>query len=243
MIRVFYTVINKFKGNMNIKLNKKEKLSFISGCVFGDSHLYKNNNRCFQFKHSEKQLDYFLWKKSLLEKFFPDANIRISDGKSINKNTGKIYKWNGLFFTSDYFQRIYNHFYDNNGRKFLNFGRLNQLTPLGLAVWYMDDGSLIFHRNRYLKNGERTIRGRSMILATNCFNYEEHLEIKKWFKIRFNIEAKIYRQKEYNVIVLNATNSNRLIEVISPYIINSMFYKIDMKYTKSGYVAGNYSKN
>lgn len=228
---------------MKVKLNKKEKLGFISGCILGDSHLYKNNNKCFQFKHSEKQLDYFLWKKEILEQFFPDSKIRISNGYSYLRKTDKKYKWHGLFFVSDYFKRIYSHFYTNDGKKVLDFGRLSQITPLGLAIWYMDDGSLSLHRNRYLKNGERTIRNRSMTFATNCFTYEEHLEIKKWFKVRFNIDVKIYRALDKYVTVLNATNSNRLIEIISPYVIDSMFYKIDMKYTKSGYVAGNYSKN
>lgn len=228
---------------MKVKSSKKEMLGFVSGCILGDSHLYRNNNRAFQFKHSEKQLDYFFWKKAILEQFFPESKIRISSGYSYSSKTDKQYKWNGLFFVSDYFERIYKHFYDSNGVKRINLGRLNQLTPLGLAVWYMDDGSLILHRNRYLKNGERTIRNRSMTFATNCFTYEEHLEVQKWFKIRFNIDVKIYKNLDKYTTVLNATNSNRLIEVISPYIIDSMFYKIDMKYTKSGYVAGNYSKN
>lgn len=212
---------------MKIKLNKKERLGFITGNIFGDSHLYKNNHRCFQFKHCDKQYEYFLWKKNIMLRFFPDANIKISSG-----SYAEGYKWNGLFFTSDYFERIYNQFYDENGIKHISFGRLNQLTPLGLAVWYMDDGNLNTHMNRLLKNGDRSIRNRSITIATNCFTYDEHKDIEKWFKIRHGITVKTYKHKNSFRTVMNATNSNKFIKIIEPYIIDSMLYKIDMKYKK-----------
>ena len=95
----------------------------------------------------------------------------------------------------------------------------------------MDDGNLNLHKNRFLKNGERTIRNRSITIATNCFSYEDHLEIKKWFGIRHGIDAKIYKQRNGYRTVFNATGSNKLIEIIRPYIIPSMYYKIDMQYS------------
>lgn len=220
---------------MKVKIDKKELLGFITGNILGDAHIYKKNHRCFQIKHCEKQYDYLMWKKNILSKFFPDADIKVSSGISYGK-----YKWNGIFFVSDYFERIYEQFYNKDGVKGVTFGRLNQLTPLGLAVWYMDDGSLNLHMNRTLKNGERSVRNRSITFATNCFTYDEHVEIKKWFKVRHKIDVKINKHKSSFRTVMNATNSNKFIRIIEPYVIDSMIYKIDMKYKK---IANCYSDN
>ena len=67
------------------------------------------------------------------------------------------------------FSFLCKHLYSNTGRKKISLKYLNELSPLGLAVWWMDDGSLCNSKgNRWGK------------LCTECFNYEEHILLQTY---------------------------------------------------------------
>lgn len=123
---------------------------------------------------------------------------------------------------------MYNKFYINR-TKVVTRQLLNKLKPLGLAVWYMDDGQLCLHN---LKNGK--IKSRRARIWSMSFTYEEHLIIQTYFKDVWNIDVKIYNSMKKGGIKyyleFNATNFVKFREIIKDYIIPTMLYKIDMKY-------------
>ena len=127
---------------------------------------------------------------------------------------------------SNEFAFINKHLYSNDGRKKISMKILNELNPLGLAVWWMDDGYLCTHKcNRY---------GR---LCTECFNYEENILIQQYFKKRWSIDVDIKNEKnKYYFIRLNVTALKKLIRIIYTYVVEvpSMIYKIDLDYTNQG---------
>ena len=93
-----------------------------------------------------------------------------------------------------------------------------KLTPISMAFWYMDDGTLC-----HAEDQEDRVR-----FATNGFSLEscEHLvrELK-----RYDIEAAI---KDYkgNTIGLTADNAEKLFLLIAPYICESKKYKLPERY-------------
>ena len=93
---------------------------------------------------------------------------------------------------------------------------------MSLAIWWMDDGNLsILKGNRYGK------------LATECFNYEEHLLMQKYFKDKWDINVQIKLEKDkYYFLRFNSTELKKLISIIYKYVceIPSMIYKIDLDY-------------
>lgn len=204
----------------------------ILGGLLGDSSFDKKKNR-ISFFHCEKQLEYLKWKYDFFD---------------LNANIHSVYKtWNndrypGYYFViskeymdDDFVLFLKKNLFSNEGRKKISLKYLNELDPLGLAVWWMDDGNLSITKdgsNRYGK------------LSTHCFNYEEHILIQKYFKKKWNIEVSIKQEKGYYFIRIRATELKKLIKIIYPYVtqIPCMIYKINLKYKYRGRIGEDFKE-
>lgn len=206
----------------NLSLSQNEWQVIIGG-LLGDSYFNKKKN-IIRFQHSDKQLDYLNWKFNCFNKEYTRGIYKrnYNDGR-IGYNFEFINKHHDF---QDEFNFILKHLYTNNGRKKISMKILNELSPLGLAIWWMDDGCLSVHRgNRYGK------------LCTHCFNYEEHILIQKYFKEKWDIDVKIKVEKQkYHFIYFNVHALKKFIRIIYKYIaeIPSMLYKIDLDYSNQG---------
>ena len=199
----------------NISLSQKQ---IILGGLLGDASFYKEK-KYISFSQSEKQLNYIKWKYSM---FYNDE-----------KHLHSVYNtWNNQRYLRYYFYYYLNsnnalysfinkNLYSNEGRKKISLKYLNELTPLGLAIWWMDDGCMcLSKRNRYGK------------LSTHCFNYEEHILLQKYFKEKWNINVAIKQEKECYFLRFNVEDLKKLIKIIYPYVtqVDGMSYKIDLNY-------------
>lgn len=92
------------------------------------------------------------------------------------------------------------------------------LTPISMAFWYMDDGSLSHNSNQ-----EDRLR-----LATNGFNDESCTNLLRALKT-FGIGGKV---KDYkgNTVVLDSENAERFFLLVAPYIPADMQYKLPERY-------------
>lgn len=208
---------------MNFQSLSQSEIQILLGGLLGDSYYNKKRN-IIRFAHSEKQKEYLIWKYSF---FNDDKKSRVYNyERKVNDKTYygnnfeiKLSK-NGM---SDFIDFTKKNLYTNDGRKKISLKYLNALTPLGIAVWWLDDGSLSVHKgNRYGK------------LCTHCFNYEENILIQKYFKKQWNIDVDIKVEKDkYYFIRFNVSALKQLVKIIYPYVIQipSMIYKIDLNYT------------
>jgi hypothetical protein len=87
----------------------------------------------------------------------------------------------------------------------------NLITPCALAVWFMDDG---------------TNTGSSYVINTQCFPKEEQERIIKFFKGKYDINAKIVKEYSNFKIAIGRHEYQKLNNIIEKYIIPSMIYKI-----------------
>ena len=117
----------------------------------------------------------------------------------------------------------YQLFYKNNN-KIITFDILNRLNPMGLAIWFMDDGSLNYY-------------GPSIEISTHGFSFEENQLISQWFKSNFDIQAKIRKQKSRSndtthfnyYLVMYGNDAQKFINVVQPFILPTMAYKIKIE--------------
>ena len=206
-------------------ISNKQANQLILGSLLGDASLnLMNKNPRLQFSHSKAQEEYIWWKYELLSESFD-----LTEPKMIM--SGKEKKYPQYRFQTPTTQRLiyYQKLFYPKGKKILTRKMLNMLEPLGLAVWYMDDGNIIIHK--YTKtDGTKGIKGRELAINTQCYSYEEHEIIKRYFEVKWKLEVKIYKNKGSYRIVMNATNAKMFIEIIEAYIIPSMSYKIDLQY-------------
>lgn len=207
---------------MNFQSLSQDEAQILLGGLLGDSYYNKERN-IIRFAHSDKQREYLIWKYSFFDE---NKKTRVYDYE--RKQGDNVYFGNNFEIklfkdeTNDFKHFITKHLYSNKGRKKISLKYLNELTPLSIAVWWMDDGCLSVHKgNRYGK------------LCTHCFNYEENMLIQKYFKKQWNIDVDIKVEKnQYYFIRFNVTALKKLIKIIYPYVIQipSMIYKIDLDY-------------
>ena len=152
---------------MDLLSLSQEETQVILGGLLGDSY-YNKLKKTIRFYHSQKQEEYLKWKHSFFIKNPNQICRKIYYGERHTNNNVynycnfEIYNKNNAM--NDIYSFIQKHLYSNDNRKKVSMKYLNELTPLGLAVWWMDDGSICISKdNRYGK------------LSTQCFNYEENI--------------------------------------------------------------------
>ena len=115
------------------KLLSDQQIQLILGSLMGDGNLSPNmrgrTGTRFRMGHGAKQAAYLDWKVSLL------GNIGCS--RTTNAK-GAVF---ADFTPLPELAELHDAVYFGDGKKHLSWDYLKALTPLALAVWYMDDGS------------------------------------------------------------------------------------------------------
>lgn len=167
--------------------------------------------------HSVKQRLYVEHKCELVRKIFGGTHT-VHERRARLKN-GKTYQLYGFIKTNPYFRILRKMLY-HYGAKTFTSQALNMLTPHGIAIWYMDDGT-----SRINVNSKGFISSVATEIAT-CCSYEEAILICAWFKEKHDIAFKPFSTKESFSIRCNTENSHVFARMIEPYIIPSMRYKL-----------------
>ncbi|MGM9530844.1 hypothetical protein [Intestinibacter sp.] len=81
-------------------------------------------------------------------------------------------------------------------------------SPIALAYWFMDDG---------------TQRG---TIATNCFSLQEQELLVDWMANKWNILCSLQKNKDSYVLHILEESRKKFEELIFPYMIPSMYYKL-----------------
>ena len=195
-------------GNKPIKLTQKQK-EVVFGSLLGDMYcgkLKNSKNPSFKIEHSIKQLNYLKYKLNILSNLLTDSEIKIYnrlDKRFKNPNYKSCYiqsKANPELF---YF---YNLFYKNKVKRIPE--DLTLLTPLAIAIWFMDDGLK-------LECGYG--------ISTNSFSLEDVTRICQYLKNTYGLEYSITKK---NTIYIKANSRKKFTNLIKKYIDSSMLYKL-----------------
>ena len=204
---------NNLKSNRWSVVNEDDDLNqFIIGAVLGDGCITKETKDSHQsklsFGHSLKQEQYLLWKLDFLKKYnLAPKTIKyytqISDRYIKGQNTTCVFKSKA----HPYFSNIRKIFYPN-GVKNVEHDMITNIDALGLAIWYMDDGCIC---------------KRSYQIYTNSFSIKEVEFLQSVLKKNFNIISSVDKNR---VIYIKTCSKDRFTEIIKPYVIPCMLYKI-----------------
>lgn len=187
-----------------------EELEVILGTVMGDASLYKASdckNPRFSCEHGIKQKEYCKYKHSLLKHH--GFSYKEYTRSTIDARTGIYYK--SATCTSPATPSLwglYRDFYET-GVKCIPIKHLDSLyTPLAMAIHFMDDGS-------------RATCG--YMIATQSFNKSDVLQFTAFLKSKYDIECTV---RKNNDIYIPSKSKEKFTNIIYPYIIESMKYKI-----------------
>jgi hypothetical protein len=205
-IRIKATRLGVKRLNRQIKLSSNEK-QILLGSLLGDMYCRIRKmckNAHIEESHSKKQENYLSWKIDNLKSM--SFNLR-------ETRLGTMHCESRVYPILKYYHKL---FY-NHGKKRVNRRILDKLSALGLAVWYMDDGS-------YSK------RDKNSRIYTNGFSYEENVIIQKWFEEKWSFYSKVYsclkRGKRFYFIAFNVGETKKLIKSIGSHVHKSMKYKM-----------------
>jgi len=194
------------------KLDYIQKQLVLGSCL-GDAYLPESSghaNSRFTVSHKKEHKQYTLLKQKLLKELNPVAHEKIS---------GYGTKMKGFTTCCHPELSILSKLTNKNQKKKVNRKWLDSLDIIGLAFWYMDDGST---------------NGGQAYFHTQGFSYnEQKLLIKKLsqFGIKANIRdcSRNNRKKMYN-IAITQNNIDSFFYLIAQYIPKVMQYKLPEKF-------------
>ena len=196
--------------------------SAIIGMVAGDACIRKQRfcrSVSLRITHSEKQREYLEYKREILQNLFKEWEIPIRPVNSSGYLGVKLETR-----THPKLRAIRKWFY-SDGRKRFSRRTLEYLTPIGIALWYMDDGSLSY------KKREGKVHGREIHLNTYC-SLEEARVIQAYFKEVWDVSWTVVPTKGLFRLRMGSNEAIKFFTIINPYIIPSMKYKVDLQYIR-----------
>ncbi len=178
--------------------------SIIIGSLLGDGYLrivQGRRNAFLEINHSFSQKEYVDWMYFML--------------KNICKSGPKMRKGNGDRIAYRFTTRqmpeltsLYRDFYISGKKRVPDAIQLN---PIMLAVWYMDDGSKCSEDNVYINTQQFSLNDQE-----KCRNILYSL----------GLETTLNKDKKYWRIRLKKSSLSGFWNIITPYIIPSMSYKL-----------------
>lgn len=207
-----------------VPLSEQAK-AIILGSLLGDGSLKIHSgytNARFSFRHSSKQHDYFNWKVDLLKKEIASNHCVFTQTPSgFGKNPMLRFQSLAMPSLTELYQLTH------KTKKFIVRRRwLNQMTPLSLAIWWFDDGSIISN-------------GRKGVLCTDGFDRDSQETLRQYLKVVWNITVHIGRigtkqsgtKEEYFRLWFRSTEELRkFFTIILPFTPKSMLPKILLLY-------------
>ncbi len=204
--------IERYKQKLKLSSIQKD---LIVGTLLGDGCLEtQNQGRTFRLKieHSIIQKEYVNWKYTILKDWVltqPQIKRRMSYGKERDNYWFSTLSHGALRFYAQ-------QFYKDCIKIIPKFiGRI--LTPIALAVWFMDDGSI------------KSKLHRSLVIHTQSFGQKElTMLIDVLFK-KFKIKAVLRKRRDEGhgyALSLAAESVQTFAEIVSPYVLPSMRYKL-----------------
>ncbi len=179
----------------------EEQKEILIGVLLGDGAMRKKTHALLEINHSYKQKDYVDWLYQKLENYTDtEPKMRKSNGNRIayrftTRSLPVLTK-----FYDNFFQEKHKIIPDNL-----------KLSPLTLAVWYMDDGSRC---------------DKDIYLNTQQFTQEEQKKLILLLEKQYLILASLNKDKQYRRIRIKKDSVQKFISIISPFIVSSMRYKL-----------------
>jgi uracil-DNA glycosylase len=179
----------------------------VCGTVLGDGCLQAQSS-CLAFSHSQRQGEYARFKAELVEELGVDVQERVVAAVIGGDREYPVVQVRTLAHRALRVLRI--DFY--RARKVVPTWIANELNPRMLAFWFMDDG-----HTRIRDGGRRPLAE----IATNAFS-DADLQVLIAGLARLGLPAKASRSRLY----FNVEATERLCELIAPYVPSSMRYKL-----------------
>jgi recombination protein RecA len=195
-----------------------QQVQVILGSLMGDGNLspdqHGRSGPRFRMGHGARQAAYLDWKVSLLE--------NIPHSKTSNTK-GAVF---ADFTPLPELGVLHEAVYFGDGKKHLSWDYLKSLTPLALAVWYMDDGCFTV-RSKGVQERARGGMGRIEI-CVEAMSPGSRERLAGYLRDTHGLDVKLLSRdaREVSVLQFTTASSENFQKLIAPYVHSSMVYKL-----------------
>lgn len=198
----------------SLKLTDVQR-ELLVGTLLGDAHLETRTGRTYRLKieHSLKQQSYVLWLATQFHAWLLKPAHERAHTSMIRGEEKTHQKFLFTTVSSAAFRFYAQQFYEAR-RKIVPRTIARMLTPLALAVWYMDDGSI------------KSRHHRSAFLNTQGFDDVSIERLQSALFVRYGIKTTIRTGRDGKQIYLVSETAEKFFTLIQPHVIPEMEYKI-----------------
>ena len=196
----------------------EQQFQLVLGSLMGDGNLSPNHRgrsgTRFRMGHGARQAAYLDWKASLLG--------NIPHARTVNAKGAVFADFTPLPELGELHEAVY----FGDGKKHLTWDYLKSLTPLALAVWYMDDGCFTL-RSKGLQ--ERTAGGTGRIeICVEAMSPGSRDRLVGYLRDTYGLDVKLQYRGAVKKSVLRFSNSatEKFQKLVAPYVHPSMEYKL-----------------
>jgi recombination protein RecA len=196
----------------------EQQLQLILGSLMGDGSLSPNrrgrSGTRFRMGHGAKQAAYLDWKAALLG--------NIPHARTVNAKGAVFADFTPLPELSE----LHGAVYFGDGKKHLSWEYLKSLTPLALAVWYMDDGGFTV-RSKGVQ--ERTAGGTGRIeICVEAMSPGSRDRLACYLRDTYGLDIKLQQRgtRKISVLQFSTASSEKFQKLVAPYMHPSMEYKL-----------------
>jgi recombination protein RecA len=203
---------------MEPKRLSDQQMQVILGSLMGDGNLSPNtrgrSGTRFRLGHGARQAAYLDWKVSLL------GNIECSRTSNAK---GAVF---ADFTPLPELAEVHDAVYFGDGKKHLSWDYLKELTPLALAIWYMDDGSFTV-RSKGVQ--ERTQGGTGRIaICVEAMSPGSRVRLAQHLRDTYGLDVRLRLVGAAQNSFLHFTTpaSEKFQKLVAPFVHPSMQYKL-----------------
>lgn len=179
----------------------KVQRQILVGVLLGDGAMRKKTHALLEINHSYKQKEYVDWLYQQFKKF-------VGTKPKMRRSNGNRIAYRFTTKSLPIFTKFYNLFFKNK-RKIIP--SLFELSPLTLAIWYMDDGSRCDN---------------DIYINSQQFSKDEQEFLIELISKKFSIKSTLNKDKQYWRIRIWKESIFTFMNIISPFIIPSIRYKL-----------------
>jgi recombination protein RecA len=195
-----------------------QQFQVVLGSLMGDGNLSPNrrdrNGVRFRLGHGAKQAEYLEWKTALMSNIKHSVSENVKGARFVD------------FTPLPELAELQRAVYLGDGKKFLSEEYLKALTPLALAIWYMDDGSFTV-RSKGLQ--DRTIGGSGRIeICVEAMSEGSQMRLRDYLRDTHGLDVRLRQAGTVGkaVLVFSTAATAKFQELVAPYMAPSMEYKL-----------------
>jgi recombination protein RecA len=196
-----------------------QQIQLILGALMGDGNLSSpvrrdDESARFRMGHGVKQTEYLDWKTSLLG--------NIGHSRTVNAKGAVFADFTPLAELAE----LHDAVYFGDGKKHLSWEYLKSLTPLALAVWYMDDGSFVV---RSKGAQQRTAGGTGRIeIVVEAMSPGSRDRLVRYLRDTHKLDVQLVTKgaRQVSAIRFTTAASEKFQKLVAPYVYPSMDYKL-----------------